>query len=83
MDIHQKGVRSTSSMIQDFARYLEEIPDNQLWTYMGMTVEIDPTVDFSSENVLVRWVDLVEEFNDRIIYTSKEQFLTDFQPANA
>ena len=83
MKITHKGIRSTSSTIQDFARYLEETPDNQLWIYMGMTVEIDPTVDYSSENMLVRWVDLVEGFNDRHIYTSKEQFLIDFQPANA
>jgi hypothetical protein len=83
MRFDYKGVQTNDSAVSSFARFLSKVPDNQLWNYTGMTVEIDPTVDFDSGNVLVRWVDLEEGFNDRHIYTSTEAFLTDFQPTNA
>lgn len=83
MTIEHRGTKIINSTIQDFVQYFTEVPDNQLWTYMGMTVEIDPTVDYSSENVLIRWVDLEEGFNDKCIYTSKKDFLIDFHPTHA
>jgi hypothetical protein len=82
MRFDHKGTQATNTAISNFAQFLSKVPDNQLWNYMGMTVEIDPTVDYSSGNVLVRWLDLEEGVNDRHIYTSAEAFLNDFQPIN-
>ena len=43
---------------------------------MGMKVELDPTVDFTNQNLLVRWLDLDEGFNDKIIVYSLKEFQT-------
>ena len=39
-----------------------------------MKVELDPTVDFNSQNILIRWEDLEEGFNDKIIVYSLKEF---------
>jgi len=54
----------------------------QLWEYMGLKVEIDPTIDFNSENILVRWLDIEEGFNDKIIVNSLNEFNAIFKPVN-
>ena len=48
-----------------------------------MIVEIDPTIDFTNNNVLIRWREKVEGFNDKIIYYNLAEFKNDFQLINA
>lgn len=62
--------------ILKLVRYLEA--HDGFWEYKGMKVEIDPTVDFEDQNVLVRWTDVNEGFNDKIIVNSLEEFKKEF-----
>ncbi len=62
--------------------FLENIEEGTIWDYCGLSVEIDPTFDFKGDNVLVRWVDIIEGFNDKIIVNSLEEFSQNFQLYN-
>lgn len=58
--------------------YLSSINPSSLFDFMGLRVEIDPIIDFQSQNVLVRWTDIDEGFNDKVIVESFEDFLHQF-----
>lgn len=75
-----KGNPNLQTCITDFIQYLKVVEVNQKWLYQGLTVTIDPTVDYSNENVLVRWLDENEGFNDKIILSSLHEFKTLFKP---
>lgn len=62
--------------ILSLVEYLESSSNN--WLYEGMNVEIDPTVDFKNQNVLIRWFDIDEGFNDKIIVNSLKEFKSKF-----
>lgn len=78
MKIDQHGTRQSIGNINTLVDYLENSSDFQKWNYMGLTVEIDPTVDFNNQNILVRWLDLNEGFNDRLIVNSLIEFNSHF-----
>lgn len=48
-----------------------------------MSVELDPTVCYSDESILIRWQDLDEGFNDRIVFNTIEEFKKNFKRAVA
>jgi hypothetical protein len=75
-----KGNPNLQTGITDFIQYLKAVEVNQKWLYHGLSVTIDPTVDYSNENVLVRWLDENEGFNDKIILSSLHEFKTLFKP---
>lgn len=75
-----KGNPNLQTGITDFIQYLEVVVANQKWFYQGLSVTIDPTVDYTNENVLVRWLDENEGFNDKIILSSLHEFKTLFKP---
>ena len=77
MKIEYKGNLNKKGKINDLVDYLENSSIN-VWKYMGMKVELDPTVDFTNQNLLVRWLDLNEGFNDKIIVHSLKEFLIHF-----
>lgn len=74
-----KGTKSSKGSISDFEEFLKSVDDNSVWEYMGLTVEIDPTIDYNSNNVLIRWLDIDEGFNDKIIYHNLAEFKKDFK----
>lgn len=78
-----KGKKNSRRRIKSFVDFLDFAKDNSLWLYNGLKVEIDPTVDFNNENVLIRWVDINEGFNDKLIYTTLTEFKKDFILINA
>jgi hypothetical protein len=80
MKFDYKGNVDKSTSINDFVTVLINVSDYKLWQYMGLTVEIDTTVDFVNENVLVRWFDINEGFNDKIIVNSLIEFNNNFKP---
>ncbi len=80
MKFDYKGNVDKSTSINDFVTVLINVSDYKLWQYMGLTVEIDTTVDFINENVLVRWLDIKEGFNDKIIVNSLNEFNNNFKP---
>jgi hypothetical protein len=75
-----KGNPNLQTGITDFIQYLKVVEVNQKWLYQGLTVTIDPTVDYVNGNVLVRWLDENEGFNDKIILSSLHEFKTLFKP---
>jgi len=72
MKVEYKYNQIPTGKIQKLVEFLENSP--YLWKYMGMVVELDPTVDFNSQNVLIRWIDIEEGFNDKIIVNSLIEF---------
>lgn len=78
-----KGTQTNNCLLNDFVAMLESIKDNSLWDFKGLQVEIDPTIDYSDNNVLIRWKDINEGFNDKIIYYNLAEFKKDFQLINA
>lgn len=78
-----KGTQTKNFLLNDFVEMLNSLNDNSLWNYKGLQVEIDPTPDYSDNNILVRWKDINEGFNDKIIYYNLAAFKKDFQLINA
>ena len=78
-----KGTQTNNCLLNDFVAILKSIKDNSLWDFKGLQVEIDPTIDYSDNNVLIRWKDINEGFNDKIIYYNLAEFKKDFQLINA
>ena len=76
MKVEYKQNQIPKGKIVELVELLEN--SSYLWEYMGMIVEIDPTADFSSQNVLIRWLDIKEGFNDKIIVHSLEEFKDKF-----
>jgi hypothetical protein len=46
-------------------------------------VEVDPTIDCKANNALIRWTDINEGFNDKIIINSLAEFKSYFKLVNA
>lgn len=82
MKLDYKGSERSDTKIQGLIDILKSAKDMQLWEYMGLKVEIDPTIDYNSENILVRWLDIEEAFNDKIIVNSLNEFNVFFKPVN-
>ena len=72
------GTRKEKSHFNNFVDFISEQPHDN-WEYYGMSVELDPTVDFVNETIKFRWLDLNEGFNDKIILKTKEDFFTTFK----
>lgn len=81
MKLDFKGTKRNTTKIQSLIDLLQS-STSQLWEYMGLKVEIDPTIDYDIENVLVRWLDVDEGFNDKIIVYSLDEFQNLFKPLN-
>jgi len=82
MKLDFKGSERSDTKIQGLIDILKSAKDMQLWEHVGLKVEIDPTIDYNSENILVRWLDIVEGFNDKIIVNSLNEFNVFFKPVN-
>ena len=81
MKLDFKGKERNNTKIHNLIDLLQTT-NTQLWDYMGLKVEIDPTIDFDNENALVRWLDIEEVFNDKIIVYSLDEFQNLFKPLN-
>lgn len=80
MKLSIKGTRLANGRINSLVRVLESSDLKNIWNYMGLRVELDPTVDYPNQNVLVRWLDIDEGFNDKIIVYDLEEFSYMFSP---
>lgn len=72
------GTRKENSTFNNFVDFIISQPHNG-WEYFDMEVELDPTVDFNNENIKIRWIDINEGFNDKVILKSKDEFLSMFK----
>lgn len=82
MKLQHKEIERNNTKIESLINLLKNATDEQIWEYMGLKVELDPTIDFGSENILVRWLDIEEGFNDKIIVNSLNEFNSFFKPLN-
>ena len=70
-------------IIHSLVSLLEKSTDNQNCIFNGLTVELDVIVDYSDKNALIRWLDIDEGFNDKLIVNSLAEFELNFKLANA
>ena len=78
--VRGKKTESSNPIFKEFVDFIKT-QDFNGWQYMEMDVELDPTVCFADESVLVRWTDFENGFNGRLILKTKEQFLQNFSKA--
>ncbi len=71
------GTRNDNPLFNEFVDFIEN-ESHENWRYQGMNVELDPTVDFNNENIKIRWFELNEGFNDKVILKTKKEFLNTF-----
>lgn len=79
MQVDSKNKVNKKSSIYELYEFLLSVKDDSMFYYNGLKVEIDPTFDFVDDNVLVRWVDVEEGFNDKILLTNPAEFQTNFE----
>jgi hypothetical protein len=83
MKIDTKGTKSSNYKLSNLEAYLNVVSDEAKWLYFGLIVEIDPTIDYSHSNVLVRWTEVDEGFHDKLLVNSLKEFQSNFQLLNA
>ncbi len=76
------GNPEPTGIFLNFVEFITKINDNQLWDYKGLRVNIDLTIDYNEKNVLVRWLDIDEGFNDKMIIHDLNEFNTNFTAIN-
>lgn len=82
MKFDSKGNEKFVKNIDELIGLLRNANDLKTWEYMGLEVVLDPTVDFTNENILIRWTDINEGFNDKIIVHSTQEFNSMFKSIN-
>lgn len=80
MKFDYKGRFRNKTKINSLITLFENTNSLQIWSYMGLKVEIDPTIDYNNENALIRWTSIEENFNDKIIVSSLLEFQSLFKP---
>ena len=79
MKFDYKGTQRVQTKIESLIALFENTNSFQKWIYMGLEVEIDPTIDYNNENALIRWTSIEEGFNDKIIVSSLLEFQSLFK----
>lgn len=74
MKLSIKGINTINGTINPLVSIIESFEENKILFYMGLRVEIDPIVDYQFQNILIRWTDIDEGFNDKIIINNLEEF---------
>ncbi|MBK8442268.1 MAG: hypothetical protein IPL35_02135 [Sphingobacteriales bacterium] len=83
MKIEIKYSDHKPTAIKSLYEYFDSINDTATWEYYGLIVNLDPTFDFKENDALIRWTDIQEGFNDKIIVSSLEEFQSMFRLLNA
>ncbi|HOR40232.1 MAG TPA: hypothetical protein PLK02_04530 [Paludibacteraceae bacterium] len=83
MQVDIKNPTYIPNKIKSLYEYLVSVEESLTWYYYGLCVEIDPIFDFNGDDALIRWVDINEGFNDKLIVHSLEQFKDNFKLTNA
>jgi hypothetical protein len=80
VEIKNPDVKPVS--IDSLLEYFESFGGNPIWEHNGLKVELDPTIDFKGNNALIRWTDIDEGFNDKVLVNSLEDFQAKFRLIN-
>lgn len=83
MRVDIKNPNYIPTKIKPLYHYFSSLKPMNSWEYEGMVVELDPSIDFKGNDALIRWTDIYEGFNDKIIVNSLEEFNSYFKQINA
>lgn len=79
MKIEIKNSEFKPTKIKSLFDYFTLKDEKTQWEYFGLVVELDPTIDFKGNNALIRWFNVKEGFNDKIIVNSLKEFNLNFK----
>lgn len=83
MKVQIKNSNYSPKAIKSLFTYFEMLSMNPLFDFNGLHVEIDPTIDFRGNDALIRWTDIDEGFNDKVIVNSLQEFQSNFRLLDA
>jgi hypothetical protein len=83
MKIQIKNESHKPNQMMALQEYFESVTNGKNWEYLGLVVELDPVLDFKGDDALIRWTDIHEGFNDKLIVNSIEEFQEHFHLINA
>ena len=83
MKVELKNSNYKPKKIKPLIKYFESLSQIPIWEYKGLEVELDPTIDCKENDALIRWLDINEGFNDKLIVNSLEEFNSNFKLVNA
>lgn len=83
MKIELKNSGHKPKAIKPLIEYFQSLSQIPVWEYKELKVELDPTIDCKGNNALIRWIDINEGFNDKLIVTSLEEFQHKFRMLDA
>lgn len=69
--------------INSLIEYFQSLIQLPVFEFNGLIVEVDPTIDCKANDALIRWKDINEGFNDKLIIYSLTEFNTYFKLINA
>lgn len=83
MKIEQKNSSHTPQAIKPLIEYFDSLIELPVFEFQGLTVELDPTIDCKGNDALIRWTDIQEGFNGKLIVNSLEEFKKEFKLLHA
>jgi hypothetical protein len=83
MKVEIKNENHKPKNIKPLIEYFESLSQLPVFEFEGLIVELDPTIDCKANNALIRWTDINEGFNDKLIINSLAEFKSYFKLVNA
>lgn len=83
MKVELKNSNHKPNTIKPLIEYFHSLNQLPVWEFKGLIVELDPTIDCKANDALIRWTDINEGFNDKIIINSLNEFKLNFKLVNA
>lgn len=83
MKVEIKNENHKPKNIKPLIEYFQSLTLLPVFEFKGLKVEVDPTIDYKANNALIRWTDLNEGFNDKLIINSLAEFKSYFKLVNA
>lgn len=82
MKVEIKNSNQNPTIIKPLFDYFQSLREISYWEYNGLKVELDPTFDFKNNDALIRWTDILEGFNDKLVVNSLAEFNKKFKLLN-
>jgi hypothetical protein len=83
MKVEIKNENHKPKNINPLIEYFQSLNQLPVFEFEGLMVEVDPTIDCKANNALIRWTDINEGFNDKLIINSLAEFKSYFKLVNA
>lgn len=83
MKVEIKNEDHNPNTIKPLIEYFQSLMQLPVFEFKGLMVEVDPTIDCKANDALIRWTDINEGFNDKLIINSLSEFKAIFKLANA